>query len=261
MLIRVLGSAAGGGFPQWNCGCPNCRSVRAGESGATARTQESRGRQRRRRSMVPAELLAGDPPADRELSPASSSRPPSLADHRDPADERRSGSLPGPPVPARIASARGLRDRPHSPWIHGGQRAVPDARSLSRPGHLALAPARQRGGAGRPRWPARRGLLVEAVAVPGKLPIHLEAGATPDPEDSIGFRIRERVDRAGPGLPVGGRRGDRRGPPRARDRRLRVLRRDLLVGRRASRARARHEARGGHGARAGGRSGREPRPL
>ena len=24
MLIHVLGSAAGGGFPQWNCGCPNC---------------------------------------------------------------------------------------------------------------------------------------------------------------------------------------------------------------------------------------------
>jgi phosphoribosyl 1,2-cyclic phosphodiesterase len=21
--VKVLGSAAGGGFPQWNCGCPN----------------------------------------------------------------------------------------------------------------------------------------------------------------------------------------------------------------------------------------------
>jgi pyrroloquinoline quinone biosynthesis protein B len=41
MLIRVLGSAAGGGFPQWNCGCANCRSARAGVLGATARTQES----------------------------------------------------------------------------------------------------------------------------------------------------------------------------------------------------------------------------
>lgn len=28
MLIRVLGSAAGGGFPQWNCNCFNCRRVR-----------------------------------------------------------------------------------------------------------------------------------------------------------------------------------------------------------------------------------------
>ncbi|TBL70714.1 pyrroloquinoline quinone biosynthesis protein PqqB [Paenibacillus thalictri] len=30
MLLKVLGSAAGGGVPQWNCSCPNCRSARAG---------------------------------------------------------------------------------------------------------------------------------------------------------------------------------------------------------------------------------------
>ncbi|MEH7085690.1 MBL fold metallo-hydrolase, partial [Neobacillus drentensis] len=30
MRIRVLGAAAGGGFPQWNCACPNCHSVREG---------------------------------------------------------------------------------------------------------------------------------------------------------------------------------------------------------------------------------------
>jgi pyrroloquinoline quinone biosynthesis protein B len=28
MRIRILGSAAGGRFPQWNCGCGNCLSVR-----------------------------------------------------------------------------------------------------------------------------------------------------------------------------------------------------------------------------------------
>ncbi|HEY2730210.1 MAG TPA: pyrroloquinoline quinone biosynthesis protein PqqB [Polyangia bacterium] len=39
--MRVLGSAAGGGFPQWNCGCDNCRAVRAGAPGLRARTQES----------------------------------------------------------------------------------------------------------------------------------------------------------------------------------------------------------------------------
>lgn len=39
--IRVLGSAAGGGFPQWNCGCPNCEGVRAGSLRATPRRQES----------------------------------------------------------------------------------------------------------------------------------------------------------------------------------------------------------------------------
>ena len=30
MRVKILGSAAGGGFPQWNCACPNCRSIRAG---------------------------------------------------------------------------------------------------------------------------------------------------------------------------------------------------------------------------------------
>ena len=40
MRIRVLGSAAGGGFPQWNCGCPNCRGVRESKIRAKPRTQE-----------------------------------------------------------------------------------------------------------------------------------------------------------------------------------------------------------------------------
>ena len=31
MIVRVLGSAAGGGVPQWNCACANCGAARAGE--------------------------------------------------------------------------------------------------------------------------------------------------------------------------------------------------------------------------------------
>jgi pyrroloquinoline quinone biosynthesis protein B len=41
MKIRVLGAAAGGGFPQWNCNCRNCAGVRAGTVRARARTQSS----------------------------------------------------------------------------------------------------------------------------------------------------------------------------------------------------------------------------
>ena len=41
MRIRVLGAAAGGGFPQWNCGCVNCRGVREGTIRARSRSQES----------------------------------------------------------------------------------------------------------------------------------------------------------------------------------------------------------------------------
>src|SRR5258708_13966899 len=39
MRVRVLGSAAGGGFPQWNCGCPNCSGLRSGSLNARPRTQ------------------------------------------------------------------------------------------------------------------------------------------------------------------------------------------------------------------------------
>jgi pyrroloquinoline quinone biosynthesis protein B len=39
--IRVLGSAAGGGFPQWNCNCANCSGYRAGTFRGRARTQSS----------------------------------------------------------------------------------------------------------------------------------------------------------------------------------------------------------------------------
>lgn len=41
MYVHVLGSAAGGGFPQWNCNCPNCAGLRAGRLAARARTQSS----------------------------------------------------------------------------------------------------------------------------------------------------------------------------------------------------------------------------
>jgi pyrroloquinoline quinone biosynthesis protein B len=41
MHIHVLGSGAGGGFPQWNCNCENCKGVRAGTVKASPRTQSS----------------------------------------------------------------------------------------------------------------------------------------------------------------------------------------------------------------------------
>jgi len=39
MHFKILGSAAGGAFPQWNCVCPNCRSIRAGAFHGKPRTQ------------------------------------------------------------------------------------------------------------------------------------------------------------------------------------------------------------------------------
>ena len=39
MYVKVLGAAAGGGFPQWNCSCNNCRRLRQGNFSGRARSQ------------------------------------------------------------------------------------------------------------------------------------------------------------------------------------------------------------------------------
>lgn len=41
MWVRVLGAAAGGGYPQWNCNCPRCLAVRDGSRPCRPRTQSS----------------------------------------------------------------------------------------------------------------------------------------------------------------------------------------------------------------------------
>ncbi len=41
MDVVLLGTAAGGGFPQWNCWCPTCRAARLDPLAARPRTQSS----------------------------------------------------------------------------------------------------------------------------------------------------------------------------------------------------------------------------
>src|SRR5215475_12006409 len=39
MRIKLLGTAAGGGVPQWNCNCPICREARSPKGRVRPRTQ------------------------------------------------------------------------------------------------------------------------------------------------------------------------------------------------------------------------------
>ena len=192
MLIRVLGSAAGGGFPQWNCGCPNCRGVRSGDLRASARSQEC--------VAVSADgdrwfLLNCSP----EIRQQIESFPP-----LHPRGPRHS------PIAAILLTNGDLDHclgllslRESHPLVVYAtdrlRRGFTDGNVLYRtldrfPGQVtwrALELGREAELADVEGRPA--GLLVEAVAVPGKLPIHLETGAAPDPADSVGFRIRERA--------------------------------------------------------------------
>ena len=192
MLIRVLGSAAGGGFPQWNCGCPNCRGVRAGDPQVTARTQEC--------VVVSTDsaqwfLLNCSP----EIRQQIESFPP-----LHPRGPRHSPIAAILLTNADLDHCLGLLSlrESHPLVIYATERLRRGFtegnvlyRTLDRfPGQVtwrALKLGREEELAdveGRPS-----GLLVEAVAMPGKLPIHLEADGTSDPEDSVGFRIRERA--------------------------------------------------------------------
>ena len=72
LRVVVLGAAAGGGVPQWNCGCPVCRQREAG-----SRTAEHPGLdrvQRRRRALVSGQRLTRPAPAvDRDAAASSRS--------------------------------------------------------------------------------------------------------------------------------------------------------------------------------------------
>jgi len=191
VLIRVLGSAAGGGFPQWNCGCPNCRGVRDGKLRAAARSQEC-------------VAVAAAGAASYVLLNCS------------------------PEIRAQVESFPGLHPRGprHSPiaailLTNGDLDHCLGLLSLreSHPLVVYATETVRRGFTednvlyrtlerfpGQVTWRVMKagrdedivdvdgrpsGLTAEAVIVPGKAPVHLERSRPADPEDSVGFRIRE----------------------------------------------------------------------
>ena len=109
LRVVVLGAAAGGGVPQWNCGCPVCRAARE-----HARTAEHPGLDRvqcRRRALVPDQRLARPSPAiDRHAAAASQGRrAASQPDRRRDPDQWRGRCGRGPAVDARGIAVHDLR--------------------------------------------------------------------------------------------------------------------------------------------------------
>ncbi len=72
MIVHVLGSGAGGGFPQWNCNCRNCDGLRRGTLRARARTQSSLAISADRRSWV---LLNASPDIRAQLDACPALQP------------------------------------------------------------------------------------------------------------------------------------------------------------------------------------------
>jgi pyrroloquinoline quinone biosynthesis protein B len=187
--IRVLGSAAGGGFPQWNCGCPNCRGARQGTIRATSRTQEC--------VAVSADdeawfLLNASP----EIRGQIESFPP--LHPRQPRHSPLQGILLTNGDLDHCLGLLSLRES-YPLVVYATERVRAGFtesnvlyRTLQRfPEHvtwrvLKVGREEEMTVGARPS-----GLSVEAIAVPGKVPVHLEGLRAPDPEDSVAFRIRE----------------------------------------------------------------------
>ncbi len=190
MKVRVLGSAAGGGLPQWNCGCRNCLAARRGDAGIRPRTEESvavstDGERWFVLNAAP-EIRAqieGFPP----LQPREARHSPIEAIFLTNGDLDHCLGLLSLRESQRLAVyatesvRRGFvndnvlyRTLERFPGQVTWHTLIPGERTT-----LRTSDARD------------AGLSVEPVAVPGKLPVHLERLHAETPGDNVGLSIRD----------------------------------------------------------------------
>jgi pyrroloquinoline quinone biosynthesis protein B len=183
----VLGSAAGGGLPQWNCACENCALVRAGDARIQARTQDSlaltRGEAGDRWLLVNA-----SPDVLRQIERFAPLHPRAARDTPIGAIALTNGDLD------HVLGLLSLRE---------SQPLVVLATERVRAG-LVERNAMLRTLARTPdqvTWKTLElgrevvldavGLGVTAVAASGKLPVHLMGAVDPSPEDNVALRVRD----------------------------------------------------------------------
>jgi pyrroloquinoline quinone biosynthesis protein B len=188
--IRVLGSAAGGGFPQWNCGCPNCRGVRRGTAPATPRTQESVAVSADGASWL---LLNASPEIRQQIEDFPGLHPREPRHSPASAIVLTNGDLDHTLGLLSLRESHPLAVYATESVRRGFTEGNVLYRTLERfPQQVTwrtLKPGREDELADPDGRPV--GLLIEPVPAPGKLPIHLEGLSSPDPGDNVGLRIRE----------------------------------------------------------------------
>lgn len=188
MYVRLLGTAAGGGFPQWNCNCPQCQGVRQRTLQARPRSQSSVALSTDGRHWF---LLNASPDVRQQIAAFPPLAPP-------PACTRGSGISAVLLTDADLDHTLGLL------IMREGQRrtiyATPNVRHALTEG-LALAPALQHYCEVEWREPASEltplplangslsGLSYAACAVAGHPPRYMGTQALPQPGDRVGYRF------------------------------------------------------------------------
>lgn len=192
MRVRILGSGAGGGFPQWNCGCPNCRGVRAGSIRATPRTQECVAVSADGKAWF---LLNASPEIRTQIEGFPALHPRGPRDSPIAAILLTNGDLD------HCLGLLSLRES-HPVTVYATDRV----REGFTEGNVLYRTLERF--TGQVTWRrlvlgseveladphgALSGLAVRAVSLPGKPPVHLMERLAPDPEDNVGLYIVERA--------------------------------------------------------------------
>ena len=201
MKIKVIGSAAGGGFPQWNCNAPLSKAVRENRHGFLARTQSSIVASADGRSWV---LFNASPDIRQQIAATPQLQP------------RADAALRNTPIAAvvltnadvdHIAGLLSLRER--QPFvIYATSRVLKtlDDNSIFRVLNPAVVERRELELSGTTRLEGPDGplgLTIETFVVPGKVALFLEndnqAGNNFGTEegDTIGVRISSQMDAPG----------------------------------------------------------------
>jgi pyrroloquinoline quinone biosynthesis protein B len=163
----VLGSAAGGGFPQWNCRCPVCRLAWAGDARVRPRSQASLAVSADGKDWV---LINASPDLPAQLRRATALHP-----RTDPRGSPIKAVLLTGAEIDQVAGLLSLRERePFSIFATDATLAA----LADNPMFAALAPdlvARRTAAAGEALI-LPGGIAAELFTVPGKVPLYLEGG-------------------------------------------------------------------------------------
>lgn len=192
MRILVLGSAAGGGFPQWNCNCRVCQAARAGNGRARPRTQSSIAVSADGQAWA---LFNASPDLRQQITENPALHPQALH----PQDGARHSPISAVVLTNadvdHIAGLLTLREsQPFVLYASGRVQAALDANPIFRilnprfVRHEALALGRElklQGPDG-----AELGLTVEPFAVPGKIALYLE---NPEAGDNFGTEAGDTI--------------------------------------------------------------------
>jgi len=186
--IRVLGSAAGGGFPQWNCGCANCLGARAGTLKTRARTQESLAVSADGDSWF---LINASPEIRQQIESFAPLWPRAQRHSPIAAIVLTNGDLDHCLGLLSLRESHPLVVYATEPVHAGFTEGNALYRTLERfPRQVewrALVLGREV-----PLGSDGSGLYLTAVPAPGKLPLHLERHRQPSPDDSVGLVIHDR---------------------------------------------------------------------